>query len=928
MAVFRSGRHAAVVKLLLAHKADPGAKTKEQLTALHLAAMCGDRSRIDLILEHMSDRDVAAQTTDGSTALDLAFNGDNPAMALESLLKSAKLVTVVFGSAKAQEDALLWAAGSSATHEVVRLLLSKNSDTTKPAASKDWNAIQWAVYKQLPEVLWKLIASSPRTTIDSDGTLLSALEVMKKPAQKSETTQAAHTAEPSLEEKLENSAKKSTQDRIIGILKDPPTALSYRNQKRYDLPSFENKNGLSNLMQDFKASVVQFLETGTHSGSISRTRTVQDVIYDLGPKKIRLDAMADLRRNSGKVFSREDTANASNDGMSNLPQKRFINMEPDLTWVHLPSTNMVWMNDLLRRIMKDEGCNEEQFHEVNSFFRDSWVEIPDSTSASRTMRPRYVMRDPDTDDTGEGKKRTNKGYEGEDRWQRTRSTERPDRGHKGELAVYMPYLSFSIQRREPGNIDDEDSEDEDYMGTVNRKQPTPQEKERLIKVMKSHTELLESYQGHPIHGSSTLDEWYYHFGVDHDSVLDRDSRNMSQVATRCLSGSASVKGLEFWPLIRVNQLWIWTIANKWVITACPDSLDGSATTLVSEVLNHLDKQTEAGGIRDQPRTPTDMARFIVDHCVSSYERKPTAKKDICDELHSSVSIRQIFSKSINSLGRDETNLFKQFRKEIKKRQNRIQGQSNNEEKGPRIDEKIREAIIKAQKLSSHIKDIRDELNILKATAKYQKPIQDALSGDRAMQAGLTASYIVNDIEEMDNVADRLQSAVNTTLSLQQSEIANYQATIANSQAELSVQQGLEGMKQGRTLMVFTVITILFLPMSFLSSMFALDVASFQQAPWWAFVVIFVVSLVIFLPLAAYSIYSERFHEFWASQFGARGDGKTTDETKKHGSIGSLTLVQPSMDEPGSGQTGLEVAVNKRKPSRRWHHVEEGRGLSA
>lgn len=84
--------------------------------------------------------------------------------------------------------------------------------------------------------------------------------------------------------------------------------------------------------------------------------------------------------------------------------------------------------------------------------------------------------------------------------------------------------------------------------------------------------------------------------------------------------------------------------------------------------------------------------------------------------------------------------------------------------------------------------------------------------------------------------------INTTLSLQQSEVANRQAT--------------EATKQGKTVMTFTFATVLFvsliekqklasdkthpfnqLPLSFLSSLFALDVASFQQAPAWAFYII-------------------------------------------------------------------------------------------
>ncbi|KAK2023774.1 hypothetical protein LX32DRAFT_644275, partial [Colletotrichum zoysiae] len=61
-------------------------------------------------------------------------------------------------------------------------------------------------------------------------------------------------------------------------------------------------------------------------------------------------------------------------------------------------------------------------------------------------------------------------------------------------------------------------------------------------------------------------------------------------------------------------------------------------------------------------------------------------------------------------------------------------------------------------------------------------------------------------------------------------------------------------------MVFTFATLLFLPLSFLSSLFALDVASFLQTPNWAFVVIFLVSIAVSVLVALVAIYSEPISE--------------------------------------------------------------------
>lgn len=87
---------------------------------------------------------------------------------------------------------------------------------------------------------------------------------------------------------------------------------------------------------------------------------------------------------------------------------------------------------------------------------------------------------------------------------------------------------------------------------------------------------------------------------------------------------------------------------------------------------------------------------------------------------------------------------------------------------------MREAVKKAEELSTKIKDIRDELNILRAAAQYQRDVQErmymghsggkeiSLGGKdrrRVLGADLSGEHVVNDIIEMDIVANRIQEAV-------------------------------------------------------------------------------------------------------------------------------------------------------------------------
>ncbi len=67
----------------------------------------------------------------------------------------------------------------------------------------------------------------------------------------------------------------------------------------------------------------------------------------------------------------------------------------------------------------------------------------------------------------------------------------------------------------------------------------------------------------------------------------------------------------------------------------------------------------------------------------------------------------------------------------------------------------------AAQLLYHVKDIRDELGILKAVATHQKKVQNDLrrSDGLLSQDNLPASYIIDYITEMDMVSQRIHAGV-------------------------------------------------------------------------------------------------------------------------------------------------------------------------
>ncbi|CAH0054474.1 unnamed protein product [Clonostachys solani] len=835
--------NATIVSLLLNYKADCNAEDNEGRRALHDASTQGQSAIVTLLFKNGAM--VNPRDKDRKTPLQLAFKADQKHEwderdgVMRSFLKDNNLNTTALGIDEVKEDVLVWAAKSFNRHDIAVLLMKKSPGLVEPSNSSQWSAIEWATYRNLPQILWLLLANSPQTN-DSKRMVKSASEFINKPRrvlklkeiQKQRAVMDKGDMEVPLEDRMTAGPLDSKRAELVAdILQDPPFAQYTDNEQ---IKIREISHSQSNVSGEFDAAVMQIYRENGKSIVIREPRVVKDVIYGNGPVKIMEDKMKRLRE-----LKRFIQSMYTNKDDEKILQMADITSEPRFTWIHLPSAN-----DLLARIMKDHDCDPTEYRSVRGFLKDSWVEVPDRESSSRMMRPRFIERDPGnaSENTTEGNA-TSKAEAGSMNENSEHDADIVTKGKHQKAfeedansdfvaasATYMPYLLFSTQCRQGNGNNDHTAK----TACVNCKDS--QEK---------CDSLLGAHPNSAVHTSPTLDEWYYGFTQGDEFSKDKNYRNENQVATRELVGD--VNELAHWPLLRVNQLWIWTLDNKWIITAAPDPMDSNSHTFLDGVLERLKKLGQAGESSSQPESTSDMRQLLVDYCIESYERK-SAENEFSHFQDQKIlkiqraSIRQLFSNSIKKLGRDETILFKQLTKQPSvskdagKPRNTIVKHLLNATFGG---VEIRKAIKQAEKLSCDVKDIRDELNILKSVAIYQRDVQDRLSAvlKKEVRSNLTAKYVEGDINGMDKVAERIQSAVDTTLALQ---------------------QGQETVRQGRTLMVFTVVTIIFLPLSFLSSLFALDVASFQETPGWAFAIICGYQLAILSSQTTYAMFSDDF----------------------------------------------------------------------
>ncbi|UZP32336.1 hypothetical protein NXS19_000152 [Fusarium pseudograminearum] len=138
--------------------------------------------------------------------------------------------------------------------------------------------------------------------------------------------------------------------------------------------------------------------------------------------------------------------------------------------------------------------------------------------------------------------------------------------------------------------------------------------------------------------------------------------------------------------------------------------------------------------------------------------------------------------------------------------------------------------------------------MLRSIVNFQLTVQKEMPGNTKGSSSITGQYFSKDLEELENVAKRTQESVDTILTLAETEIANDQARQAT--------------RQGRTMMVFTVVTILFLPLSFLSSLFALSDKPFAETPSWVHVIIWTVSFTFRVPVASIALFSDAAAKQW------------------------------------------------------------------
>ncbi|KEF60521.1 uncharacterized protein A1O9_02082 [Exophiala aquamarina CBS 119918] len=554
----------------------------------------------------------------------------------------------------------------------------------------------------------------------------------------------------------------------------------------------------------------------------------------------------------------------------------FENIEtkkPDFRWIHLPANNISWLEALLTKhflegesrdlsalksVLRLMGQQQHRGRKVHSrFMRPSCKRIglgsrrPADVASAASRRSSHSNR-------GEINAALHGSYRPPTREppiqppptvpQSQLQPQRPPQLQEEDMMVlFLPYLHWETDKNRkaltesikgpPGNTDSlEDSQ--------------------MWQIPKD-TLLIHGYpvtQSTDLHPRRTLDQFKHH-------STDTDPQDVDQVVYRyCDNNKQELK------VYMVDQLWLFIIGDL-LITCFPERWGQPRR----DPLNLFDGIVEDINSTTRPpiRSVHELATLVTERCCGIFDRHQWDN----DEL----LFAEMFELSIGLLTLKETALFRRFKSDsvVAAHWLRAHGKSSAIYEQQLIE--AQEAYVSEQELYAtdadvaamlgqdgwrerdtdaeefvnkllnideeaallvECKDIEDELDILANILRQQKQalrnMEDVFRTSKLVpydkridlyvqleeqQRNLDADIL--DITRMTQQARSVNENLTQVLDLKQKHANAVEARFQRYQAQ-------EATRQGQTIMVFTVVTIVFLPLSFLASLFTINIIEFPR----------------------------------------------------------------------------------------------------
>ncbi|CAG8945549.1 unnamed protein product [Penicillium salamii] len=404
------------------------------------------------------------------------------------------------------------------------------------------------------------------------------------------------------------------------------------------------------------------------------------------------------------------------------------------------------------------------------------------------------------------------------------------------VCVFMPYLHFeTTERRQKMQDAISRAETLTFPSTAMKRMRTKDEMLIDAHLSSSTTSL---------HVRRTLDQFFY-------PNIDTQSRDQDQVVFRYQTKSP---GMGSDPKIfMVDQLWMWVLGTNLIVTAFPQRWDqpkNDPLNVLDGIIEDINSKT-----RDPVRSVYDLAMIITNRCSGVFDRHRLGDEE--------YQFLDMFESSIGIATDKETLLFNQFNhasvqasdwlKSHRKldgsfsssRTKSVDGTDEDGLSSDYCDEHGQPLFVdrlldigQETDLLAETKDIRDELNMIRTVLEHQKYVlldfQDVIcetyQGQHRSQFDVKKRFKdqqrvidmhLKDIDRMDKQAERIYHSITDLLDLKQKHANAFEARFARDQAAGTT-------RQSKTIMVFTIVTIVFLPLSFISSIFTINLKQFEN----------------------------------------------------------------------------------------------------
>ena len=308
-------------------------------------------------------------------------------------------------------------------------------------------------------------------------------------------------------------------------------------------------------------------------------------------------------------------------------------------------------------------------------------------------------------------------------------------------------------------------------------------------------------------------------------------------------------------VLMVDQLWLWIMDNQTVITffAAKEKEENDNGLSREGDLRGEIYQDINGDFANQCADPFDFAALAVMHAVNAMFGDGIKNGDL--------QVFRIFEEYISILTEQQTSSFKGFR---------------NDHRGEKAkDIKAEQHIDNRADLDAllELHDIEDELNTIDKLIKEQQtcvtdmelqyrglvPREKGVNGLRFLHEA--AQFLKDHLDQVDGMlksAGVAQKAFKELLDMKQKQANIVEAHLARQQNEVAAEQS-------RSVMIFTVFTIIFLPLSFFASVFGINSREWSSQPnnyptlRTIFMIMTVISLavIIFALLVAFNKFARR-----------------------------------------------------------------------